>query len=118
MSRRSAYTQELSLCNQAEETVSHFLICCKTLEYLRAPTVNNIIEESIVNCLLYTVLKPTARYYTIDYYRVKPAIVYSVSNEILPIKAHLLDWSNKTQCHYIPIVNTIQHQCIYTSHVI
>jgi hypothetical protein len=22
------------------------LICCKTLEYLRAPTINNIIEES------------------------------------------------------------------------
>ena len=42
----------------------------------------------------------------------------SVSNEILPIKAHLIDWSNKTQCHYIPIVNTIQRQSIYTSHVI
>ena len=46
------------------------------------------------------------------------AISVSVSNETLPIKAHLLDWSNKTQCHYIPIVNKIQHQCIYTSHVI
>ena len=42
----------------------------------------------------------------------------SVSNEILPIKAHLLDWSNKTQCYYIPTVNSIQHQSIYTSHVI
>jgi hypothetical protein len=42
----------------------------------------------------------------------------SVSNEILPIKAHLLDWSNKTQCYYIPIVNSIQHQSIYTSHVL
>ena len=41
----------------------------------------------------------------------------SVSNEILPIKAHLLDWSNKTQCHYIPIVNTIQHQCSYIVHI-
>ena len=46
------------------------------------------------------------------------SVSVSVSNEILPIRAHLLDWSNKTQCHYIPIVNTIQHQCIYTSHVI
>ena len=46
------------------------------------------------------------------------AISVSVSNEILPIKAHLLDWSNKTQCYYIPIVNSIQHQSIYTSHVI
>ena len=48
---RAAYNQNpidptCKLCNQAEETVSHFLICCKTLEYLRAPTVNNIIEES------------------------------------------------------------------------
>ena len=48
---RTAYNQNpidptCKLCNQAEETVSHFLICCKTLEYLRAPTVNNIIEES------------------------------------------------------------------------
>ena len=72
---RAAYNQNpieptCKLCNQAEETVSHFLICCKTLEYLRAPTVNNIIEESIVNCLLYTVLKPAARYYTIDYYSI------------------------------------------------
>jgi hypothetical protein len=48
---RAAYNQNpidptCKLCNQTEETVSHFLICCKTLEYLRAPTVNNIIEES------------------------------------------------------------------------
>ena len=48
---RAAYNQNpidptCKLCNQAEETVSHFLICCKTLEYLRAPTINNIIEES------------------------------------------------------------------------
>ena len=42
----------------------------------------------------------------------------SVSNEILPIKAHLLGWSNKTQCYYIPNVNSIRHQSIYTSHVI
>jgi len=41
------------------------------------------------------------------------AISVSVSNETLPIKAHLLDWSNKTQCHYIPIVNTIQHVTCY-----
>jgi hypothetical protein len=40
------------LCNQAEETVSHFLICCKTVEYLRAPTVDN---REVVNCLLHTV---------------------------------------------------------------
>ena len=46
------------------------------------------------------------------------SVSVSVSNKILPIKAHLLDWSNKTQCHYISIVNTIQHQSIYTSHVI
>jgi hypothetical protein len=44
-SMRAAYNQNpidptFQLCNQAEETVSHFLICCKTLEYLRTPTVN------------------------------------------------------------------------------
>jgi hypothetical protein len=48
---RAAYNQNpidptCKLCNQAEEPVSHFLICCKTLEYLRAPMINNIIEES------------------------------------------------------------------------
>ena len=48
---RAAYNQNpidptCKRCNQAEETVSYLLICCKTLEYLRAPTVNNIIEES------------------------------------------------------------------------
>ena len=46
------------------------------------------------------------------------SVSVSVSNEILPIKAHLLAWSIKTQCYYIPIVNSIQHQSIYTSHVI
>ena len=57
---RAAYNQNPidptgKLCNQAEETVSHFLICCKTLEYLRAPTVLTLLRK-VVNCLLYTVL--------------------------------------------------------------
>ena len=57
---------------------------------------------------------------SIHNYNLTPSVSVSVSvsNEILPIKAHLLGWSNKTQCYYIPNVNSIRHQSIYTSHVI
>ena len=65
-------------------------------------TVHSSMDIFVLVCLKNTDLLPSV----------------SVTNEILPIKAHLLDWSNKTQCYYIPIVNSIQHQSIYTSHVI
>jgi len=48
---RAVYNQNpvdptCKLCNQAEETVPHFVMCCKPLEYIRAPIVSNIINKS------------------------------------------------------------------------
>lgn len=61
---RAVYNQNIvdptfQLCDQAEETLSHFLLCCKALDQIRTPILKNIICKcsellALQNALQYT----------------------------------------------------------------
>jgi hypothetical protein len=98
------------LCNQAEETVSYLLICCKTLEYLRAPTVNNIIKESsklfALHCTINTQLDIIQLIINPFHYAVNTSLEANICTSIEPLCRKLC------KLRHISLIGVIKHNVI------